>query len=231
MTGVAAAPMCLMFPVMRVFLVLVLFFASPVAAEPLRVLAVGDSILAWHKWTGRDIPSEMGKLLAAQVENGAVAGARFSNASGLGRASGFDVRAQYRAGNWDVVLMNGGANDFLADCDCGDCDPVLDSLITADLTGEVPRFVAEVRQGGASVLWMGYYASHRSGQFAGCRPYLVEYDARMARLAATVPGLEFVDSEAALDPQDRSLFAFDGIHPSPKGAARVGAYLAQSLSQ
>lgn len=216
---------------MRVFFILMMLWAGPLMAEPLRVLAVGDSILAWHKWTGRDIPSEMGTILGAEVENEAVAGARFSNSSGLGRAIGFDVRAQYRAGTWDVVLMNGGANDFLADCGCGKCDPVLDSLITAELTGEVPRFIAQVRQGGAAVLWMGYYASHRSGQFAGCRPYLVEFDARMARLAAQVPGLQFVDSEAAIDARDRSLFAFDGIHPSAKGAGRIGAYLAQSLSQ
>lgn len=216
---------------MRCVFAVLLCLATPLGAEPLRVLAIGDSILAWHKWTGRDIPSVMGAALGAQVENDAVAGARFSNTSGLGRAVGFDVRAQFRTGPWNLVLINGGANDFLADCGCRACDPVLDGLIAPDLSGEVATLLAEILASGAKVIWMGYYASARSGQFAGCRPYLVEYDARLARLAAQTPGLSFVDSEAVLDREDRGHFAFDGIHPSPEGARRIGAYLARSVRQ
>ena len=103
---------------MRYILAILICLGAPLGAEPLRVLAIGDSLLAWHKWSGRDIPSAMGDVLGADVENDAVAGARFSNASALGRAVGFDVRAQYRSGPWDIVLSNGGANDFLADCGC-----------------------------------------------------------------------------------------------------------------
>ncbi|MEP1354035.1 MAG: SGNH/GDSL hydrolase family protein [Tateyamaria sp.] len=216
---------------MRYAFAVLLCLATPLGAEPLRVLAIGDSILAWHKWTGRDIPSVMGAVLGAQVENDAVAGALFSNTSGLGRAVGFDVRAQFRPGPWDLVLINGGANDFLADCGCRACDSVLDGLIAPDLSGEVATLLAEVLASGAEVIWMGYYASARSGQFAGCRPYLVEYDARLARLAAQTLGLSFVDSEAVLDREDRGHFAFDGIHPSPEGARRIGAYLARSVKQ
>ena len=215
---------------MRWILLSFLLFAAPVGAEPLRVLAVGDSLLAWQKWTGRDIPSVMGQVLGATVENDAVAASRFSNTSGLGRALGFDVRSQYRRGRWDIVLMNGGANDLLNDCRCRACDPVVDGLIGPDLTGEVPRFIAQVLRDGAQVVWMGYYASARSAQFAGCRPYLVEYDARLARLAARTPGLTFVDAEDALDPSNRALFAADGIHPSPEGARLVGTYLANRIS-
>ncbi len=216
---------------MRFAVVLVWVLCGSAWAEPLRVLAIGDSVLAWHKWTGRDIPSVIGDVLGARVDNDAVAGARFSNASALGRAVGFDVRAQFRRGPWDMVLVNGGANDMLNDCGCGACDGVLDGLLAADLTGEVPQFVAEIRATGVQVLWMGYYASARSGQFAGCRPYLVQYDARMAQLAEATPGMTFIDSEDVLDPDDRANFAFDGIHPSPRGARRIGTYLAQSVAQ
>lgn len=215
---------------MRWILLCLFLIAGAVRAEPMHILAVGDSLLAWQKWTGRDIPSVMGRVLGAQVENDAVAGARFSNASGLGRALGFDVRSQYRRGPWDIVLMNGGANDLLNDCGCSACGPVVDGLIDVNLDGEVPRFIAQVLRDGARVVWMGYYASARSGQFTGCRPFLVEYDARLARLAAATPGLTFVDSEDALDPGDRALFAVDGIHPSPEGARRVGLYLANRIS-
>ena len=216
---------------MRYVLVLLCFVAAPLGAEPQRVLAIGDSILAWHKWTGRDIPSVMGDILGADVENNAVAGARFSNDSVLGRATGFDVRAQFRRGPWGLVLINGGANDLLADCNCKASDPVLDGLLAPDLTGEVATLLAEILTSGVEVVWMGYYASARSGQFTGCRPYLVEYDARLARLADRTPGLTFVDSEDAIDPGNRALFAFDGIHPSPRGARLIGAYLAQSLNR
>lgn len=140
---------------MRWIFFLMVLLAGPLQAEPVRILAVGDSIMAWHKWTGRDIPARVGALLGARVENAAVPGARFSNASGFGRAVGFDVRAQYRSGPWDVVVINGGANDLLTDCGCGDCDDVLDNLITADLTGEVPAFLASVQQSGAQIVWMG----------------------------------------------------------------------------
>lgn len=216
---------------MRWLIIAFLCLGTSVWAEPLRVLAIGDSVMAWHKWTGRDIPSVMGDLLEAQVENDAVAAARFSNASALGRATGFDVRAQFHAGDWDVILINGGANDFLNDCGCQACESVLNGLIAPDLTGEVPAFLDRLRRSGAQVIWMGYYASARSGQFAGCRPYLVEYDARLARLAAGTPGLRFVDSEDVMDPSDRSLFAFDGIHPSAAGARRIGTYLAQTVAR
>ena len=215
---------------MRWIVLSLLLVTSAVQAEPMRLLAVGDSLLAWQMWTGRDIPSVMGQVLGAEVENDAVAASRFSNASGIGRALGFDVRSQYRPGPWDIVLMNGGANDLLSDCNCRACEPVVDGLIRADLDGEVPRFIAQVLRDGAQVVWMGYYASARSAQFAGCRPFLVEYDARMARLAAQTPGLTFVDAEDALDPSNRDLFAVDGIHPSPEGARRVGTYLANRIS-
>lgn len=216
---------------MRYVILFLYLIGAPLAADPLRVLAIGDSILAWHKWTGRDIPSVMGNALAAQVRNAAVPGARLSNESSLGRAVGFDVRAQYRRGAWDLVIINGGANDMLADCNCGACDTVLDRLLAPDLTGEVATLVAQVLTSGTEVLWMGYYASARSGQFTGCRQFLVELDARIARLATRTPGLAFVDSEDVINADDRSLFAFDGIHPSASGARRIGTYLAQSISQ
>jgi lysophospholipase L1-like esterase len=212
-------------------LVILCLTATPLASEPARILAIGDSVLAWHKWTGRDIPSVMGRALGAVVENGAVAGAQFSNPSARGRAVGRDVRAQFRAGPWDIVLINGGANDLLNDCGCGACSRVLDALIADDLSGEVPRFLAGVLATGAEVVWMGYYASNRSGQFTGCRPYLVEYDKRLARLAGRTERLTFLDSETVMNPEQRGLYALDGIHPSPRGARRIGTYLAQSMSR
>lgn len=71
------------------------FWGGAESAEPLRILAKGDSILAWHKWTGRNVSSEMGDVLGAQTDNATGSGARFSNRTEGGR---IDVQAQYQIG-------------------------------------------------------------------------------------------------------------------------------------
>ena len=213
---------------MRFILTLLLALTGPPlhAQERLEILAIGDSVMAWQAWTGRDIPSEIEDRLGANVDSEAVPGARFSNTSAFGSALGFDVRGQFKAGPWDIILVNGGANDLLSECRCSDCDTVVDGLIAADLSGEIPRFMAELRETGAEIIWMGYYASYRSGQFAGCRAYIVEMERRIARL----DGIHFIDSEDVIDRQDRRLFAVDGIHPSAAGTARIGTYLAERIA-
>lgn len=73
--------------------------------------------------------------------------------------------------------MNSGANDSLAGHGCRYCGAVFDGPIIADLTGAVPDFVDGARGDRADVIWIGYYASYRSGQIVGYRPYLMEYGA------------------------------------------------------
>ena len=213
---------------MRLFLICLLLCVNSANAEPSGILAVGDSVLAWHKWTGRDIPSEMGRALGTKVKNAAVPRARFLDFSQSGRRT---VQTQYQSGPWDIVLMDGGANDLLAGCRCRDCDAILNLLIDKNLKGAVPEFINRVRSDGVQVVWIGYYASYRSGRFAGCRPYLIEYDARIEKLAKQTSNFLFVDSEFAIDNNDRSLFALDGIHPSSRGTRLIGTFLANALLQ
>ncbi len=214
---------------MRGGVFLILFWPMAAFAE-MRVLAIGDSVMAFQHWTGRDIPSVVEDTLGVDVDSEARSASRFSNATGIGRALGFDVRAQYKAGDWDVVVMNGGANDLLADCGCSRCGPVVDQLINKALTGEIPTFVSQLRSRGHKVIYMGYYASARSGQFTGCRDYIVEMEWRIAQWAEGQEGVTFWDSETVMDRTDRSLFAFDGIHPSPKGARVIGMALADVIA-
>ena len=79
-------------------------------------------------------------------------------------------------------------------------------------------------------MWMGYYAGSGSGSFAGCRDDLVEIESRIATFAAGRPGIHFVDSEDVIDRGDRGLFAGDNVHPSARGSAQIGAYLAQEIT-
>ena len=196
------------------------------------IVAIGDSVMAWNGSQNRSIPDALSASLQRQVISRAVPGAQFDNGSGLAGAVGFDVRRQMPGGQWNWVLMNGGANDLSSDCGCGACGPVVDALIGpgAD-TGAIPAFIARVRaQSGARVMWMGYYAGPGGGSFQGCRKYLVEMETRIARFAAATPGVEFVDSEDVIDRRDPALFASDNTHPSARASALIGAYLAREMT-
>lgn len=195
------------------------------------ILAIGDSVMAWNESSDAAIPDAVARTLDREVISRAVPGAQFDNASGLASAVGFDIRNQYPGGTWNWIIVNGGANDLWADCGCGACGPVVDKLISADAkSGSIPRFLRQLRASGAQVLWMGYYKGNGRGSFKGCRDDLVRMEERIARFALATPGVYFVDAEDVLDPEDPASFARDNNHPSPKGAAVIGAYLAQTIS-
>jgi lysophospholipase L1-like esterase len=195
------------------------------------ILVLGDSVMAWNSASNASIPDAMGRALGRSVVSRAVPGAQFDNPSRIAGAVGFDIQRQLPSGRWNWVVINGGANDLGADCGCGACGPAVDDLIGADnVSGSIPTFIQKLRGAtGANVVWMGYYAGSGQGSFAGCRDDLVALEARLARFAASQPGISFVDSEDVIDRSDRSLFAPDNTHPSAKGSALIGTYLAQHI--
>ncbi len=196
------------------------------------ILVIGDSVLAWNGTSDQAIPDVLGRTLGRQVINKAVPGAQFNNDSAVFSAVGFDIQRQYSGGRWNWVVVNGGANDLgFDDCKCAACRPVVDSLIGADaMTGAIPTFLTRLRATGAQVLWMGYYKGNGKGSFEGCRDDLVLLEQRIAQFASKTNGVTFVDSETVINPDDPSQYARDNTHPSPKGSALIGAYLAKSIS-
>ena len=194
------------------------------------ILVLGDSIVAWNG--GRSIPDVIANQTGRSVTSRAVPGAQFDNGSTIASAVGFDIQQQFPGGRWNWVVVNGGANDLSADCGCGACGASVNALIAPDgQSGSIPAFLQRLRaQTGAQVMWMGYYAGSGSGSFAGCRDDLVEIESRIATFAAGRPGIHFVDSEDVIDRGDRGLFAGDNVHPSARGSARIGAYLAQEIT-
>ena len=195
------------------------------------ILAIGDSVLWWNGNSDRAIPDVVGKVLDREVVNRAVPGAQFDNDSSLASAAGFDIQRQYPGGRWNWIVMNGGANDVSSDCDCGACGPVVDALVSADgQSGSIPSFLAQLRQrSGAQILWMGYYAGSGKGSFEGCRDELVELDSRMNRFAAGRDWATFRDAEDVFDNTNPENFAFDNTHPSARGSAVIGTYLAKVI--
>jgi hypothetical protein len=194
------------------------------------ILVLGDSIMAWNG--GRSIPDVIANQTGRSVTSRAVPGAQSDNGSTIASAVGFDIQQQFPGGRWNWVVVNGGANDLSADCGCGACGASVNALISPDgQSGSIPAFLQRLRaQTGAQVMWMGYYAGSGSGSFAGCRDDLVEIESRIATFAAGRPGIHFIDSEDVIDRGDRGLFAGDNVHPSARGSARIGAYLAQEIT-
>ena len=194
------------------------------------ILVIGDSVLAWNRTSGRDVGRALGASLDRTVTNRATPGTQIRK-RGFASALGLGIPDQLVMRPWNWVVMNGGANDLGFTCGCTRCGGVIEALISSDgKRGAIPKLIARAQSTGAKVLWTGYYRAPNSGSFQGCRPGLVEIERRLARLARTTPGAFFLDSEDVITPRGPSLYAADATHPSPKGSAVIGQYLAQTIA-
>lgn len=200
-------------------------FVPPAADRNADVIVVGDSILAWHRGSGRSIPDVVEQGTGLDVTNVSVSGARFLGAG--------NIPSQYGAGDWDWVIVNGGGNDLRPACGTSNATAILDALISEDgRSGAIPVFVDRAATGGAQVIILGYYpVSTRGGPFVRCIAVLDELAARQARKAATNPAVIFVDSGQAIGASDSASYAPDLVHPSPPGAALVGELVASTILQ
>ncbi|KIN74338.1 SGNH/GDSL hydrolase family protein [Sulfitobacter guttiformis] len=194
------------------------------------ILVIGDSVMAWNRSSGQTIANVMEARLARDVTARAVPGAQFDNGSAIASAVGFDIQAQYPGGQWNWVVMNGGANDMgFGDCGCGDCRPLVNKLISEDgQRGVIPSLIERVQRDGAKVLWMGYYNSPGTS-FAGCVDDLANLEARIKRNLARNPDGYFLEGEDFIIKSDPSHFDKDETHPSPKGSAILGTALADII--
>lgn len=196
-----------------------------------RILAIGDSVLAWHSWTGGSIPDVIAAELGELVVNAAVSGARLSRANGGFGLLGADIGRQYRPGDWDWVIIDGGANDLRQECGCSRCEATLDGIISRDAArGEFPQLVDAAGGSGAQVMLVGYYGpSVRGGPFAPCWDELQILNARLSALAAARAGVHYVYSGAVMPPDRLDLYDPDLVHPSNAGAAAIGGLVAGAM--
>ncbi|MGF1455982.1 MAG: SGNH/GDSL hydrolase family protein [Alphaproteobacteria bacterium] len=199
----------------------------------LPMLALGDSIFAWHRKTGQSIPDVVAVRLNRPVFNASVGGAFLSHPNLVLRASDQDIRTQYAGGTWDWILFEGGANDLAAECRCEDCAAVLDGLIDAKARdGDIPRFLSRLTQMGSRVMIVGYYHPGRSGRsfFKACTDELAALNERLARLAQRDRRLFFVSAADMVSPDDPADYSGDMIHPSVRASLRVGHHVAQAIN-
>lgn len=199
-------------------------FAPPEANRSADVIVIGDSILAWHRGTGRGIPDVVGQSTGLVVSNVSISGATFLGPQG--------IPTQFVQNDWDWVILDGGGNDLLPVCGTANGPRVLDALISEDgARGAIPAFINSTATPASRIIVLGYYPiSDRGGPFVPCRALLNALAARQARMADNNPSVIFVDSGRVIGASDAGAYAPDRVHPSPRGAALIAQLIASTMS-
>ena len=206
--------------------------AQTTARETARIMAMGDSFFAFYRTSQQSIPDVVASSLKKPVINRAVSGARIIYRLPISGSMGFSIGKQYRPGQWDWVLMNGGGNDLWLGCGCGECDTKMDKLISKDGSrGEIPKLVAKVRRGKSRVIYVGYLRSPGFGSpIEGCRDEGDELERRLAAMAKQDRGVWFLPVKDLVKPGDKSYHAADRIHPSLKASREIGKRIARLIA-
>ena len=212
--------------------ILLLLAGAVQAAGDMRILAMGDSLMASYKMSGRSISNSIGQALGQRVENRATLGARMIYKLPLTGALGMSITRQFNAGDWDWVVLNGGGNDLLFGCGCRRCDRKMNKLISSDgRRGEIPELVSRLRQSGARVIYVGYLRSPGvASPIERCRDEGDELEGRISRLAALDRGIYFLSLAGLVPYGDRSYHGADMIHPSRKASAEIGRMVADIIA-
>jgi acyl-CoA thioesterase-1 len=198
-----------------------------------QVLAIGDSLLAWHRPRGQSIPDYLSLELGTRVLNRAVNGSQVLTAPSDPTA----IPNQYLVGDWSWVVIDGGGNDLNQACTCGvDCGPVLDALLDPDEgAGAMPELVQRALDDGASVALIGYYPIPPSGWYGlgECGGAIEALSARYEAWAGKKRGVTFVDFGEVVRGYDKDpeAYDFDHVHPDPAGAEALGELLAEVIGR
>lgn len=218
-----------------ILLILALALSGPAQAEadPPRILVMGDSLMAVNAVLGGSVAQALGKQLGVKVQDQSVLGARYFFQVPVLNAAGLKISAQFRAGPWDYVVMNGGGNDLLFGCGCGACKRMMNRLISADgTTGAIPDLVAKLRLTGAKVIYTGYMRTPGLiSPVEACGPLGDVMDSRLALMDALDDGVSFVLlSDLVTKDGDRSYHGFDLVHPSVKGSRAIAVRIAALIA-
>lgn len=211
------------------------FGATSVTADqkPTRILAIGDSLMAWHSVTGKSISHAVAKELKEPVENRSISGARVLYGLPISGAMGMNISKQYSPGNWDWVVLNGGGNDLWLGCGCSACERKIGRMISVDGSeGNIPKLVSRLLKDGVKVVYVGYLRSPGIGSIIdGCREEGNELEKRIAQMAKRDGDVHFLSLAEMVPHGDRSYHGLDMIHPSIKASAEIGRRVAAIIRE
>ena len=196
-----------------------------------RILFMGDSLFAVHSVSGRSVADATEDFLGEPIRDNSVLGARILYNLPLTGAMGLKIAKQYRKGDWDWIVLNGGGNDLWLGCGCNRCERRMDRMISADANrGKIPSLVARLRGTGARLVYVGYLRSpDMNSPIEGCKDEGDELERRLAIMAERDPGLDFLSLAELVPPGDRSYFGVDMIHPSVKTSRLIGRMIADLI--
>ena len=209
---------------------LLLALAFPVAGcldAPLEgdIIVIGDSVFDWNVEEEASIPDVMAEELGLEVANAAIGGTHMTEGPDA-------IPDQYEDGEWRAVVMDGGGNDLNDQCGCGECDEVMDAVISEDGTeGAIPEFVAQITGDGMPVVFWSYYELPEGAEhgFDRCRDEIPVLFSRLQALAEMEPDFRVVDGREVVKATDLEYFDEDRVHPSIEGGRVVGRQLAEAI--
>ena len=193
-----------------------------------RLQVIGDSIFAWNAETNENVSAYLATNTGADITDNAVSGAQIFVDDEDATARGLDILTQYEDGDWDWLIMNGGANDLEEDCGCSECDVTLDDMISPDAEGgRIPAFLDEVAGSGVRLIYLGYYqVGIEETDSAACVDEFDALDDRMSRYAEATEGVFFLSGLGLLTEGDLDR---DGIHPNPVGSEILSMAIAEVI--
>lgn len=178
-----------------------IFAAQPARAEPLRILALGDSLTA-----GYQLPPEAAfpvQLEAALKARGHDAIVINAGVSGDTTAAGL-ARLDWSLGEGaDAVIVELGANDALR------------GLPPASARANLDKIVASLSERGIPVLLAGIAAPRNMGD-----EYVAEFERMYAEIAAEYDAILYPNFLEGI-PISAETVLPDGIHPTQKGVAII----------
>lgn len=170
-------------------------------AEPLRVVALGDSLSAGYMLPAdAAFPFQLERRLAADGVDARVVNA---GVSGDTTAGGLARLAFAMGDGADLVIVELGANDMLRGLDPKIAESNLEKILD------------QIKDKGASALLAGMLASANFGP-----AYKARFDAIFPDLAKS-RGLPLYPFFLAGVSGDKALTLPDGLHPNAKGVARI----------
>lgn len=209
--------------------------ADTAQAREAKILAIGDSLMAWHSVSGASIAHVVGKELNEPVSHRAIGGAKIIHALPVSGAFGLKIASQFPTGGSakDWVIMTGGGNDLFLGCGCNKCERRIQRMIDAKgQSGEIPKLIAKIRKTGARVVYVGYLRSPGVDSVIDvCLPYGNELETRIATMASRDNGVFFVSLEGLTKHGDRSMHGVDMIHPSRKASKLIGKRVASVIKK
>jgi lysophospholipase L1-like esterase len=193
-------------------------------------LVLGDSVMAWNAPRGAAVADALSAQLNVPIARRAVPGAGVFEEGSVFFAG--RIEDQLPEGRWDWVVLNGGANDLNTLCGCDECNDVLDTLLTDDVSegawiGLLNRVRATATGG---VVIVGYYGASKAGpgSFARCADELLVLDTRLARLADRADAVTFASVREEFTGRPEN-YARDRTHPSPRGSLLIATIVAKAI--